>query len=270
MRLSDLFGAEKAVIGMVHLLPLPGSPGWGGSMDAVLHRAVSDARTWAEGGAHALIVENFGDVPFLPGRVEPHTVAAMSLAARSVRDAAGLPVGVNVLRNDARAALGIAAALDLPFIRVNVHTGAMLTDQGILEGRADETLRLRAALGISALIFADVMVKHAVPLAPADLERVARDTFCRGLADALIVSGAATGEPTDLEDLRRVKRAAPDAPLLVGSGVGEDTIADLLSIADAVIVGTSAKESGIAARPVSLERVRRLVERAREPLPPGS
>lgn len=263
MSLHDTFGVDKPLIGMVHLLPLPGSPNWGGSMEAVLERAVYDAHAWEEGGADGLIVENFGDAPFRPDRVEPHTVAAMTLAVRAVQAAVDLPLGVNVLRNDAAAALGIAGVTGAQFIRVNVHTGAMLADQGVLQGRADETLRLRRALGVTTLLFADVLVKHAVPLAPLSLEQAARDTWERGLADALIVSGTGTGQPTSPEEVRRVKEAAPAAPVLVGSGVSAESIAALLEFADGVIAGTSAKEEGNVRHPVSRERVRRLVERVR-------
>lgn len=265
MAFRDLFPAPGAVIGMVHLLPLPGSPGWAGSMDAVFDRACADARTWAEAGADALMVENFGDEPFFPDAVEPHTVAAMALAVRAVREAAaGTPVGVNVLRNDACAAMGIAAASGARFIRVNVHAGAMLADQGILQGRAHETLRLRKALGADVLILADVMVKHAVPLAPMEIEDAARDTFHRGKADALVVSGAATGRPTDPEQLRRVRAAVPEAPLCVGSGTTAENVAALLRSADAVIAGTSAKVGGLPHNPVDLVRARALVAAARE------
>jgi len=267
MRFHDLSHQSKPIIGMVHLLPLPGSPGWGGSMDAVLDRAAADARAWAEAGADALMVENFGDAPFFPDVVEPHTVAAMALAVRAAVAAAALPVGVNVLRNDARAALGIAAVTGASFIRVNVHTGAMVTDQGILQGilqgYAHETMRLRLALAAPVLLFADVLVKHAVPLGETSLEQAAADTFERGLADALIVSGVATGRPTPLADVERVKRALPEAPVLVGSGVTAESIGALLHASDGVIVGTAAKVDGLARNPVSPERARALVQAAR-------
>ncbi|HJX37249.1 MAG TPA: BtpA/SgcQ family protein, partial [Anaerolineae bacterium] len=129
--LEELFGTSKYVIGMVHLLALPGSPKWAGQMAKVLERAVADARALEGGGADGLMVENFGDVPFRKGRVEAHTVSAMTLAVMAVREAVGIPVGVNVLRNDIRSAIAIASVTDCQFVRANVHTGAMLTDQGI-------------------------------------------------------------------------------------------------------------------------------------------
>jgi membrane complex biogenesis BtpA family protein len=257
--LEQLFGASKYVIGMVHLLPLPGSPRWAGAMEEVLERAVADAVALESGGVDGLIVENFGDVPFCKGRVEAHTVAAMTLVMNAVGEAVSLPVGVSVLRNDATSALAIAAVTRASFIRVNVHSGAMVTDQGLIEGNAYETLRYRRELSAGVKIFADVLVKHAVPVGSPSIEQAAKDTAYRGLADALIVTGAGTGEPTVMEDVLRTREAVPDFPVLVGSGVSPENAGELLSVADGVIVGTSLKEGGVVTNPVEQTRVAALM-----------
>lgn len=248
---------------MVHLLPLPGAPYWAGDMGAVLERAVTDARALVTGGVDALLVENFGDTPFHPGPLPPETVAALAVVAAAVVHAVDVPVGVNALRNDAAAALGVAAASGASFIRVNVHTGAMLTDQGWIEGRAHETLRARERVAPEVAILADVLVKHATPPPGLSLERAARDTWERGMPDGLVVSGAGTGEPTALEELRRVRRAVPEAPLLAGSGVSAATVREILAAADGVIVGSALEREGRAGGPVDPERVRRMVAAAR-------
>src|SRR6266542_325886 len=160
---------------MVHLKPLPGAPLVGGSLDAVIDAALRDARAIASGGADGIIVENFGDRPFFATRVPPETIAAMTRAIVEIAAAVRLPLGVNVLRNDARAALAIAAAVGASFIRVNVHTGAMVTDQGIIEGDAAETLRYRTRIAADVAIFADTHVKHATPLANVDVVQSAKD-----------------------------------------------------------------------------------------------
>jgi len=262
--LEELFGARKYAIGMVHLLPLPGSPRWAGAMDQVLERAVCDAQALARGGMDGLIVENFGDAPFCKDRVEPHTVSAMTLAVAVVRDAVQIPVGVNVLRNDSRSAIAIAAVTGASFIRVNVHTGAMVTDQGIVEGRACDTVRYRRELGAEVKLLADVLVKHASPLGALSIEQAARDAAYRGLADAVIVTGVGTGQPTEVEDVIRAREAVPDYPVLVGSGVHEGNLAKLLAVADGVIVGTSLKEGGVASNPVDETRVADLAALVRE------
>jgi membrane complex biogenesis BtpA family protein len=253
----------RAVIGMVHLRALPGSPRWDGDMPGVVRAALDDARALAEGGADAIMVENHGDVPFTAGRVDAASVAGMAVAVVEIRRQMRLPVGVNVLKNDVRSALAIAAATGARFVRVNVHVGAVVADQGILQSEAHDTLRYRRLLGVSVAILADVQAKHGLPLAPVPIEQEARDCFARGLADALVVSGVATGEPTPLSDLKRVRGAVPEAPLLVGSGASAETVAELLSVADAVIVGTSIKRDGRLSSPVDVERVRRLVAAAR-------
>ncbi|MHC4137125.1 MAG: BtpA/SgcQ family protein [Planctomycetota bacterium] len=255
--------SKGPVVGVVHLLPLPGSPGYGGSMRKVIGRAVKDAEAYAGGGVHALIVENYGDAPFLKDHLPPETVAALTRCAAAVRDAVALPLGINALRNDARAALGIAVAVGASFVRVNVHTGVVATDQGLVEGRAAETLRVRAALGAEAVkIVADAHVKHGRPLYAESLVDAARDLVTRGGADALVVSGVATGAPTDLADLRAVRQALPRAVLLAGSGVRRETVGDVLACADAVIVGTALKRGGKTAAPVDDVRVRSFVRAA--------
>lgn len=247
---------------MVHLLPLPGAPGWRASMDAVLDRARQDARALHEGGVDALLVENYGDAPFHK-TVGPETTAAMTVAVLAVRAATDRPVGVNVLRNDAAAALAVAAATGAGFIRVNVHTGGMHTDQGWIEGRAADTIRLRSALAPGVAILADVLVKHAVPPSGVTLEGAARDAVDRGGADAVIVSGTATGSAASLDDVGVAAAAVPGTPVLVGSGVTPDTVRATLEIAAGVIVGSALEAGGRAGAPVALERVRRLVEAAR-------
>jgi membrane complex biogenesis BtpA family protein len=248
------------LIGMVHLAPLPGSPRWQGSMSAVVDSALADAHALVEGGMDALLVENYGDVPFSPGRVEPATVAAMTVAAREIRRALPrTPLGISVLKNDARGALAIACAVDARFIRVSVHAGTVVADQGLLHSDAYGTLRDRRLLAADIAIFADVYGKHAAPLARIELEQHARDLTQRGLADGLVVSGHATGELTPLADVKRVRSAVPDIPLLVGSGVTVESAAELLSIADALIVGTSVKRDAQVGNAVDPERVRRLV-----------
>jgi membrane complex biogenesis BtpA family protein len=249
----------KRLIGVVHLKPLPGAPRWGGSMRAVCAAAVADARAYQDGGADAIMVENFGDLPFTREAVPAETVAGMAVAAGAIRAAGvALPMGFNVLRNDVSGGLGLAAAADGSFVRVNVHTGAVEADQGIIQGEAFTTLRKRASLCPDVQVWADVLVKHAVPIGDLGLAEAARDTYHRGLADALIVSGVATGEKTSVEDLRTVKEAVPEAPVLVGSGASAESAPALLEFADGLIVASSLKKDGVLSNPVDLARVEEL------------
>jgi uncharacterized protein len=262
---KSLFSSHrKILIGVVHLRPLPGSPRWRGDMESVIEFAANDARAYQRGGAHALFIENFGDVPFTKGGVAPEAVAAMAAAGRAIRQAVKLPIGFNVLRNDARAALALCAVCGGAFIRVNVHTGAMLTDQGLIEGNAYETLRYRQRVCPQARIFADVHVKHAVPLGNWTIEDAARDTVERGLADALIVSGAGTGLAADLADVERVRRTSPATKILLGSGVTLENVREFLPAADGFIVASSLKLDGRLSNPVDPKRVAALARAIRK------
>lgn len=248
---------ERAVFGMVHLLPLPGAPLHGGSLQAVLDAALRDAVAIAAGGCDGVIVENFGDKPFTKGRVASETVAAMTRVIAEIVRAVPMAVGVNVLRNDAHSALAVAAATGAAFIRVNIHTGAMLTDQGVIEGEAYETLRRRAAIAPQVAIFADHQVKHAVALGAVDALQSAKDLRLRGLADALIVTGAETGAAPDAARLQAM-RSAVDAPLLIGSGLTAEN-ASSFAEADAAIVGTAIKRDARVDAEVDEARAARIV-----------
>ncbi|MBD3161193.1 MAG: BtpA/SgcQ family protein [Candidatus Eisenbacteria bacterium] len=252
--------ARPLFIGMIHLRALPGSPRYGGAFGPVIEGAVSDLEALIEGGADGAIVENFFDAPFYPRSVPAVTVAAMTSAAAVLR--AHVPeaflLGINVLRNDALAALSIASVVDAAFIRINVHTGVAVADQGLLHGLAHETLRLRAAMRCRVSILADVGVKHAVPLGPRSLEDEAKDTWERGLADALLVTGSRTGAPVDEDALVSVRTSVPDAPVLAASGVDAKTAATLARHCDGVVVGTWLKKNGQVAEPIDPERVRQM------------
>jgi membrane complex biogenesis BtpA family protein len=265
-RFEDLF-PTKPIIGMVHLRALPGSPVYQGGMQEVIDWAVRDAETLEGGGVDGIMIENFFDAPFFKDQVGPETVAAMTRTITIVRQRTQLPLGVNVLRNDAMSALAIAAACDCQFIRVNVLSWAMLTDQGVIEGKGAQLLRFRRLLGSDALIFADCLVKHAISLAPQSMEQAALDTWERGGADALIVSGLATGRETALEDVIAARRGAPEAPILIGSGVTQSNINALLAVADGAMVGTDFKKDGKVDNPVDISRVRALVDVKRKSLP---
>lgn len=256
---SELFANRWPVIGMLHAPPLPDAPRFGGALRAIHERVLEDAAVLVAGGVDGLVLENFGDSPFYPGSVPPATIAHLTALAVAVRRRHQVPLGINVLRNDGLAALAVAHAADADFIRVNVLTGARLTDQGIIAGIAHELSRARARLCATTIrVLADVAVKHSAPLAPRPLADEIADTVERGGADAIIVSGARTGGPVEPGEVLAARSAAGNRPLLVGSGVTPDNL-PLLTAADGFIVGTWLKRAGEATNPVDPERVRALV-----------
>lgn len=251
------FEKTKPVIGMVHLKPLPGSAKFE-DMEIVMRSALRDTKHLIEGGVDGILIENYGDMPFSK-KVSKLTISAMSYVISRIEEIADIPIGVNVLRNDWEGALSIAKVFDLDFIRVNVYTGVTATEQGIIEGNASEIQKFLSSNDIETQIFADIDVKHGSSIFPKDIERAAEEGAVRGNADALILSGSRTGEPVNIADIKRAKKSV-DVPILVGSGLRTGNIKRVMQNAQGAIVGTSLKEEGGIDKPVSLERVKDLME----------
>jgi uncharacterized protein len=260
--LAQMFGVEKPVIGMVHLWPLPGSPGYTGyGMGTILDHALRDAEALLTGGVDGLVVENMWDWPYyVAGDVQLEAVTAQAVAARKVKEMAGCPVGVNVIHNGWRAELSIAIAAGLDFMRVCILTGARLWDTGDLDrGCAADLLRKRKELDAEGIrLFADVDKKHSLPFPGLDLETHIEWTEFYG-ADALIVSGRMTGDAPPVDKVRRAREAAK-RPILMGSGTTVENVAQFLRYADGAIVGSSLKVDGVMENSVDVERVRRYMD----------
>ena len=270
MDLNQIFKTPNPIIGVVHLLPLPTSPRWGGSLKAVIDRAEQEATALSAGGVNGIIVENFFDAPFTKNHVDPAVVSAMTLIVQRLMNLVTLPVGINVLRNDAHSAIAIASCVQAHFIRVNVLTGVMATDQGLIEGEAHQLLRYRRELGSNVKILADVLVKHGRPLGSPNLTTAVQETIERGLADGVILSGWATGSPPTLEDLELASAAANGTPVFIGSGASWENISTLMQAADGVIVSSSLKRHGRIEQPIDPIRVSQFVEATRRSVPAKS
>jgi membrane complex biogenesis BtpA family protein len=250
------------LIGVIHLQPLPGSARFAGSLSRVLDAASRDAEALVAAGFDGIIVENYGDAPFARGRVGAETVAAMTTAVRRVRGIAPtVPVGVNILRNDARAALAVAMATEASMVRINVHVGARVTDQGLIEGDAHETLRYRRMIGADAVrLLCDVAVKHSAPLAPRPITEEAQELVERGLADAVLVTGTGTGAAVDARELSEVVSALGEhhqggAPVYIASGATFDNLSKYRA-AYGAIVGSALRVSGRAGDPIDSKLAR--------------
>jgi membrane complex biogenesis BtpA family protein len=247
---------SSLLTGVIHLAPLPGSPRAARSISEIAASAVADARALADAGFDLIMIENFGDAPFFQGAAPPVTIAAMTACAEAIRTATRkIPLGINVLRNDVAAALAIAHVVGAAAVRVNVHSGARITDQGIIEGRAAETLRLRKSFGADSganaiEIWADVDVKHSAPLAPRPIEEEASELHERALADALLITGSGTGIPVNGSDLARVRKAAPLAKIFVASGATVDNLDLFAEHASGVIVGSALRKNSRAGDPI--------------------
>lgn len=256
------FQNKKPILGMLHLGALPGSSNYQNRFEEICSRTFFDAEALLEGGVDGLVLENYFDLPFYPDTVPSVTVSHLAVIARKLKNNFKVPLGINVLRNDGMAALAIAKAVGAEWVRVNILTGARLTDQGIVSGKAHEILRYRKKIGADSVkIFADVSVKYSSSLSERTLEAEVEETLHRSGADGLIVSGEATGKPVDVERLKTVKKISSNTPVWLGSGVNEKNIEELTQWADGFIIGSAFKKELSA--PVEKEKVEQIVKKAR-------
>jgi hypothetical protein len=244
---TRIFGRGKAVIGVIHSLPLPGSPHYDGEpVQQIYDFARAEAQRYREGGVDGLIVENHGDIPFAkPDELGPETAACMATMADIVRRECGLPIGINVLANGAVQGIAVAKASGAAFVRVNQWANAYVANEGFMEGKAGAASRYRSWLRAKDVaIFSDVHVKHGAHAIVADrtLQELTRDSEFFD-ADAVIVTGQRTGDSAKLDELATV-RGATSLPVMVGSGVNTENVAAIFGYADAVIVASALKHEG--------------------------
>jgi membrane complex biogenesis BtpA family protein len=242
---ASMFGAPRALLGVVHLEALPGTPASRHGLEAIVERAVEEARVYAAAGFHGIVIENIGDRPFLKRAVGPEVVAAMAAVGREVRRTVSVPLGVQVLAGANREALAVALACGARFVRVEGFVFGHVADEGLMESDAGELLRYRRAIGAEEVrVFADIKKKHSAHAITADVDLAATAHAAEFfLADGVIVTGTATGEPTDPGDVQAVGQAV-GIPVLVGSGVTAENIGRYPE-ADAFIVGSSLKAGGV-------------------------
>ena len=261
---EDLFKTTKPIIGVIHVGALPGTPASSLGVEALTELAVREAALYRDGGVDGLMVENMHDVPYLRGGVGPEVVAAMAIVARAVKSEAGLPVGVQILAGANLESVAVAHAAGLDYVRVEAYAFAHVADEGLIQSSAAELLRFRRKIGAEGVrVWADVKKKHSAHAITADVslgETCATVEFMRG--DAVIVSGSATGEPPRAADVSEAKSHC-QIPVLLGSGVTPENVAEFYTDADGFIVGTYFKERGLWSNTVEPARVERLVEAVR-------
>jgi membrane complex biogenesis BtpA family protein len=257
--IESIFGVKRALIGVIHTQALPGTPAHKLNVAAGAAIAVDEARIYRDAGFHGLVVENTHDRPYLKSNVGPEIVAAMSVISAEVRREVELPLGIQVLAGANTSALAVALACGASFVRVEGFVFAHVADEGLLEASAGTLLRYRRAIGADHIrIFADVKKKHSAHAITADVDIAETATAAEFFAvDGVIVTGLATGEPTDPRDVQAVADAV-SVPTLVGSGITAENIGSFAK-ADAFIIGSSIKEDGRWSNPLDPKRARALV-----------
>lgn len=260
------------LIGVIHLPPLAGAPG---SVD--LHPAdalqsagilaVKEAQSLVKLGFDGIILENFGDAPFYKTQVPPETIACLSVIAAAIRETIHVSIGINVLRNDGRAALAIASVTGCDFVRINILSGLSATDQGLVEGEASFLIRERNRLGANISIFADIHVKHALSLSSEDLGLAIEEMKNRALADAVIITGKTTGRMAEISQIQIASEVSQKnkIPLYLGSGATHTKIKEVKPWVDGFIVGSALRKEGQAGAPLDLKRARDFVKEYSKP-----
>jgi len=273
---TKLGNSGKLLIGVIHLPRLP-STNYASEVkvEDILERATRESKLLEELGFSGVIVENFGDSPFLKRVKDPLTLATFTVITREVVKSVSIDVGVNLLRNSGLEAYSVALATGAKFIRVNSLTETLLTDSGIIEPEAPRLRNVRFNHpGIK--VYADILCKHGASLSylayrehnlirssREAIKELVADAVERGGADALIVTGARTGEEPSVEFLSKVKSISP-VPVIVGSGARPENLELLLKVSDGVIVGSFIKIDGKAGNPVDAERARRFINKFNE------
>lgn len=262
MNLLDQFAHRQAVIGMIHVGALPGTPRSRTDLAGIVDQAVSEAALYTQAGLDGLLIENMHDVPYLCGQVGPEIVAGMTAVGLAVRGASPLPLGVQILAAANREALATAHACGAAFVRVENFAYAHVADEGLMPtAEAGPLLRYRRQIGAERVaILADVKKKHSSHAITADvpLADAARTVEFFG-ADGIVVTGVATGAPTAVEDAATV-RGAVRIPVCIGSGLTPDTVTGLWPHADVFIVGSFFKRDGRWSNAVDASRVRAFME----------
>ncbi len=249
------------VYGVVHLKSLPGSPGNYLPLDEIIELAQEDVNNLIFGGVDGIIIENFGDTPFVKDDISKRTLASFTTVVENIEYDRDIKVGINVLRNDGISALSIAEATKADFVRINVLNNVMMyTDQGMIEGQAHEIAQFKNSLNKEIEIYADVFVKHAVPPEGSKIENHTEELIHRAGADVVIVTGDGTGHEINLEDLNKVRDIVPQGKLAIGSGVNEENIEQYVDIADILIIGTNFKVDQDVSKRIDQRSVEKLIQ----------
>ena len=261
-KFQKIFGNKKAVIGMIHLQALPGTPKYAGNINQIVQKALDEARTYQQAGIDALMIENMHDVPYTKNDVGHEISSLTAIIAYLIKQKTGLPLGIQILAGANKAALAAALSAGADFIRAEGFVFGHLADEGYIDSQAAELLRYRKQIGAEHIaIFTDIKKKHSSHALTADLDITemahAVEFF---LSDGLIVTGMHTGDTADLNELKKVKKVT-NLPVLVGSGVNLDNVTDYMAVADALIIGSYFKKDGYWANDVDGDKVRALMKK---------
>ena len=261
-KFKKIFREKTSIIGMIHVPALPGTPGYGGSIQAILDKVLEEQEIYSRAGIDALMIENMHDIPYLRRKVGSEITALMSVIGKRIKEKSQLPCGIQVLAGANQEALAAAQAGGLDFIRAEGFVFAHVADEGLLESDAGTLLRYRKAIGAEDIaVFTDLKKKHSSHTITQDVslaETAEAATFFR--SDGLIITGSSTSKPASISDFEKVQ-GATHLPLLAGSGVNLENVENYLPVCDALIVGSWFKREGYWENELQYDRVAAFMER---------
>lgn len=255
-KMEEIFGCDKAVIGMIHTKASPGTPKYKEDVKSIVSAAVAEAEIYAECGVTSVMIENMHDVPYLNRNVGPEVISLMGIVAYEVKNRVGIPVGIQILAGANKEALAVAKAAGLDYIRAEGFVFTHIADEGTMNSDAGELLRYRKYISADEVaVFTDVKKKHGSHQITKDVDIVetakAAEYF---LSDGVIITGVSTSVPADIEEAKKVS-AAVNIPVLIGSGVTKENVHKYIDVSDALIVGSYFKEGGIWENPPEKKRI---------------
>ncbi len=260
---NKLFAGRKAIIGMIHVPALPGTPLGSLKINDIIGKALAEADIYARHGLDALLLENMHDLPYMKQNVGPEITAVLTSVACALKREFPLPMGIQILAACNREALAVALAADLQFIRAEGFVFGQVADEGYIDSCAGPLLRYRRSIGAEHIaILTDIKKKHSAHVITSDIslgETAATAEFF--LSDGLVITGSATGKAVNPSDLNEARNQA-GLPLIIGSGITAENLPDYWSLADGFIVGSYLKEKGLWSNPLSEQRISRLLEAA--------
>jgi len=257
-----IFKRRQVIVGMIHLKALPGTPNYKNNDTEIIEATLKEAQIYKKAGIDALAIENMHDVPYIKNDVGHEISAMMTVIGYEIKKETGLPCGIQILSSANRAALAVAKAANLDFIRAEGFVYGHLADEGYIDSCAGDLLRYRKQINADNIaVFTDIKKKHSAHAITADVSLVeTAKTAEYFLSDGLIITGTSTGSAANLEEIQAVLTAC-NIPVIVGSGVTFDNLENYLSVADALIVGSYFKDNGHWASALSYDKVVQFMEK---------
>lgn len=260
-KFNSIFNTTKAIIGMVHVQALPGTPKHQLSVNQIIDLALEEALIYKKAGIDSIMIENMHDVPYLKNRVGHEVSTTMTLIANAIKKETNLPIGIQILAGANKEALAVAKSANLDFIRAEGFVFAHTADEGIIEAQAGDLLRYRKKIDADHIaVFTDIKKKHSSHAITNDISLLDTAKAARFfLSNGVIITGNHTGSEASIEELQELKTTL-DFPVFVGSGITKDNITNYLPVADAFIVGSYFKENGYWENKLSYDRIAEFME----------